>query len=212
MTKIYLIRHAESIANTKGIYQGQSYDSDLSVLGVKQAEALGRRLASIPLDTIYSSPLKRAVRTAEAIQRHHVQTVPMTQVHDIIETNHGKWEGKHKADVEKTWPELYRLWLTTPSSVQFPSGEHFRDTARRVTQWFDQVVRTDKVVAVVTHINVIQILMSHIHGTSLDDLWKFSVGPTAITLVESHSPARITVHNDTSHLVDLTSDLSKQAL
>lgn len=211
MTRIYLIRHAESIANAKGIYQGQSYDSDLSPLGIKQAEALRQRFSNIPLDAIYSSPLRRTMQTARAIHAHH-PNLRIETIRDLMETNHGEWEGKSKQEIEQHWPELYHLWQTTPSIVQFPGGEHFQETARRVISWFKSAMTTDMTMAVVTHVNVIQILIAHIHGLPLDELRKFSVGSTAVTQVESHSPARIIFINDTTHVIDLASDLSKQAL
>ena len=212
MTKIYLIRHAESIANAQGIYQGQSYDSDLSPLGIKQADALGKRFANTPIDEVLTSPLKRAVETARALQYRHRSPVSVNTQPLLIETNHGQWEGLPKAEIARRWPDLLQAWQTTPSMVQFPGGEHFQDTAARAVSWFKSVIPSERVVAVITHINIIQVLMTYIHNYPLDKLWKFSIGPTAVTLIESHSPAKVSVHNDTSHFINLASDLEKQAL
>lgn len=212
MTKIYLIRHAESIANTQGIYQGQSYDSELSPLGIKQADALGKRFADTTIDEILTSPLKRAVETARALQRHHRSPVSINMEPLLVETNHGQWEGLPKAEIARRWPDLLQSWQTTPSKVQFPGGEHFRDTATRAISWLMSVIPSEHSVVVVTHINIIQALMTYIHNEPLDELWKFSIEPTAVTLIESHSPMRVVIHNNTSHLANLVSDLEKQAL
>jgi len=64
---IIVVRHAESVANTEGIYQGQTYDTDLSELGKKQTKALANRLNDLELRKIITSPLKRTYKTAGSI-------------------------------------------------------------------------------------------------------------------------------------------------
>src|SRR3989344_6806492 len=122
MVKIYLVRHGESVANTQSIYQGQTYDTVLSPLGKKQVLALARRVGEIKIAKIVASPLKRTLKTAEAVQK--VLNVALFTDKRIIETSHGEWEGKHKDIIVETWPDLYKKWLRFPSSVRFPDGEH----------------------------------------------------------------------------------------
>ena len=99
MAKIYLVRHAESIANVQGIYQGQTYDTDLSKRGVMQAQALAQHFQYIPISRVIASPLKRTLQTATivAFNKH----LPVQLESQIIETNHGEWEGKHKDVIKK---------------------------------------------------------------------------------------------------------------
>lgn len=84
MAKIYLIRHAESIANTQGKYQGQTYDTPLSPLGEMQSQALRNRFVGTRFDQVFSSPLKRTTQTAMAISQN------VTFASEIVETNHIK--------------------------------------------------------------------------------------------------------------------------
>ena len=133
MAKIYLVRHAESVANTQGVYQGQTHDSDLSPLGHRQAQALARRFAGGHIDTILTSPLCRTRQTAAALGS--VIDEPA-----LLETNHGLWEGLSKSDIAARWPELYALWLTRPSLVEFPGGEKFVDTADRAQTWLNSIL------------------------------------------------------------------------
>ena len=213
MTKIYLIRHAESIANAQGIYQGQSYDSPLSPLGEQQAELLGKRLRRVTLNAIYASPLKRTAKTAEIVQRLQKSTVELMRVDQLKEISHGEWEGKTKEIIRERWPVLYGQWQQQPHRVTFPGGESLADVERRILGWFNELIRIDKTVAVVTHGGVIQTLLMHIHGYPLEKFWTFPHPSSAsVTLIESHSPAKVSVHNDTSHLINLASDLEKQAL
>src|SRR6185436_91891 len=71
--RLIIVRHGESEWNRVGRYQGQC-DAPLSDLGLRQAEALARRLSDEPLDVIFTSPLQRAAKTAEAIARYHPNT------------------------------------------------------------------------------------------------------------------------------------------
>lgn len=216
MTKIYLIRHAESVANTQGIYQGQSYDSDLSPLGKKQANALGKRFADIPLDAIYTSPLKRALRTAKTLQQLHRVPVGLILEQSLMETNHGEWEGKSKQEIAIRWPDLYNNWLTNPLEVKFPDGEAYIETISRVLSWFEKfqkVLSKEHSVAVITHSNVTQILVAHIHGIGFEKLWDMPVPQaTSVTLIESHSPVRVIHQNDITHLAGFESDLERHAI
>ena len=70
ITRILLVRHCEAEGNTNGRFQGSS-DCGISGNGEKQLELLALRLRNIRMDSIYSSPLKRARMTAEAINRYH---------------------------------------------------------------------------------------------------------------------------------------------
>lgn len=212
MAKIYLVRHAESFANVQGIYQGQSYDTELSVRGNKQAQALAQRFECTSLSHIIASPLKRTMQTATivALNKHlAVQVGPQ-----LIETNHGEWEGKHKDVIKKAWPWIYKKWTRFPSSTKFPRGEHFLDTQKRVLGWwqlFYQNVSADTLV--VSHDNIIRIIVARILNRKLNKIWKFHLQPTAITEV-SVTKDKITLVSlgDSKHLEGLEVDLSMHAL
>ena len=86
MTRIILIRHCEAEGNIKRVFQGHT-DADISENGRKQLDLLRLRCRNMQIDAIYSSPLKRAYQTAEAINSFRNLTV---QIHeDLIEINGG---------------------------------------------------------------------------------------------------------------------------
>ena len=71
MTTVYLVRHAKSIGNTERIFQGRS---NFRIVGRRPgavAGELAERFRNIPLEAVYSSPLQRAVQTAEAVSHYH---------------------------------------------------------------------------------------------------------------------------------------------
>lgn len=212
MAKIYLIRHAESLANAQGIYQGQTYNTELSERGKSQAQALAKFFQSIPILQIIASPLKRTMQTAVSVAL--VKQLSVQTESQIIETNHGDWEGKHKDVIKKTWPWIYKKWTRFPSTTQFPQGEHFLETQKRVLHWwqqFCQAVNADTLV--VSHDNIIRIIVARILNRKLNKIWKFHLQPTAITEISViHDKITLVSLGDSKHLGGLNIDLSMHAL
>lgn len=212
MVKIYLVRHAESVANTQGIYQGITYDTDLSEVGKKQARALDAHFKTIDIAQIIASPLKRTMQTATYVAKS--KKLPIVIEKQIIETNHGDWEGKHKDTIKNTWPWVYKKWLKFPSRTKFPQGEHFLDTQKRVIEWWQKFCQNNTEDAlVVSHDNIIRVIVAKILNKNLNKIWKFHLQPTAITKV-SVSKGNIVLESlgDTKHLRGLEVDLSMHAL
>lgn len=210
---VYLIRHGESVANTQGIYQGQTYDTKLSALGEKQVNALGVFLAQKPIDRIIASPLKRTRDTAEAIAKwHDGLTVEIDP--DIIETNHGAWEGKNVHVVAKLWPEEYSIWQTQPSKAVFPQGETYAETRIRALKWWKELLPTIRgTTAVVTHDNIVRALLTDMLGMQQDLLWNMELQPAAITKLKiTGATVKVSEVNNTNHLEGLQANLANHAL
>ncbi len=204
---IYLVRHAESIANTRGIYQGQTYDTPLSPLGHKQALALGRYFQNHSIHKIFSSPLKRTLTTAQSVAVHH--SVPVIPEPSVIETNHGQWEGRSKSQIQKLWPEIYIMWQNNPGNVTFPGGESFVHTRNRIVNWWKIVSVSSGNILIVTHDNIIRIILAHLQKVDLNRIWEFPLHPASVTIVENN---KITLLNHTDHLSGLMTNLSIHAL
>lgn len=212
MANIYLVRHAESRANMQGVYQGITYDTELSVRGQKQAQALAVRFEDISLSRIITSPLKRTLQTAAVVGNS--KKIPPQVEQQIIETNHGDWEGKHKEEIQKIWPWIYKKWQRFPSGTKFPHGEHFLDTQKRVTGWWGQFCQTvlDDTL-IVSHDNIIRIIVARVLNKKLNSIWKFHLQPTSVTVVSiNHECPSIVRLGDSKHLEGLSVDLSMHAL
>lgn len=207
MTKIYLVRHAESLANAQGIYQGQTYDTPLSNLGKKQAAALAKSLKGVHFDLVISSPLLRTRETAGYVTKK-IELEPR-----LLETNHGDWEGKHKSKIEATWPQIYTQWFTAPKHVVFPRGEPFLKTQSRVLDWWSEIISNPINLLVVSHDNIIRIIVAEVLNIDLGNIWQFHLQTAAITVIEiQNNKPKVICLNDTSHLTDLQADLSLHAL
>ena len=212
MTTIYLVRHGESIANTESIYQGQTYDTDLSPLGKEQVNRLAKRFENIELSQIIASPLKRTWETARAVAK--IKKLPIISEKRILEINHGEWEGKHKDMINKTWPDLYKKWQNFPSNVQFPKGERFVETQKRVITWWKEFLNGNKNdVLVVTHDGILRIIVAYALHMKLNRIWKFRLQSTSITVVQTDgTTAQLVELNDAKHLGDLQANLAIHAL
>lgn len=208
MAKIYLIRHAESFANTQGVYQGQTYDTDLSELGIIQAEAMCHNLKDKKISRIISSPLRRTMQTARPLADElglDIVVEPM-----LLETEHGNWSGKNIDVIKKKYPEEWKAWLKTPSNVQMPGGEHTSKTVDRCRRIVDMMKLFKKDVAIFTHGNIIQFVIGIIENKSLDINLK--VGSAAYYLLDNgDGKLAILKRNYTGHLINIKSDMTKQA-
>ena len=108
VTTLYLIRHCEAEGNIQEIFQGKT-DGDITPKGEQQLDRLSERFRDIPFDVIYSSPLKRALKTAQAAAKYH--NVEIITDPAFAEIDGGEMEG-HK------WNELSVLSL-----IHIPHGK-----------------------------------------------------------------------------------------
>src|SRR4030095_10424116 len=108
--KLVLIRHAETLWNRERRYQGRQ-DPPLSETGRAQADAVGRLLAKERIEAVWSSPLRRARETPEAIATIRGLTVRVDD--QFGEMHFGQWEGLTSEEVSAKFPEMYRTGLGT---------------------------------------------------------------------------------------------------
>lgn len=108
MTKVYLIRHGKTQWNLESRYQGANGDSPLLKDSYREIELLASSLQRIPFVHAYTSPLKRARVTAQALLNHLNPEIPLTIDSRLKEFNLGKMEGMHFEDVAAKWPEVLK--------------------------------------------------------------------------------------------------------
>lgn len=147
--QILLIRHCEVPGEYRGRYIG-STDVPLSEAGRAAARNLAPQLASFAPETIVSSPLRRAVETAElAAPGREIRFDPR-----LTEIDFGAWEALTFAEIEqRATPEELRCWSESPGEMRFPGGESFPAFRRRVNAAFAELLAgtAGEIVAVVTH-------------------------------------------------------------
>jgi probable phosphoglycerate mutase len=121
MTCIILIRHGQTEWNRVERFRGRA-DVPLNETGLAQAEATGLRIHSEwQPSAVYSSPLSRAVKTAEAIAKHFDLPV---QIHpDLADIDYGEWQGLTPDEVRDRWSAELHAWYQQPDQAIIPGGE-----------------------------------------------------------------------------------------
>ena len=149
--QLILVRHGETLHNVAGIAQGWN-DSALSDKGRQQAERTAERLAAMQVTALYSSPLGRAMSTAEVIaQATGLEIVPLE---DLREMSYGGWEGRSFLDVRREYEDVYQRWISDPE-CPCPDGESHADVRRRLERAFASINSERPVI--VTHGTAIRI-------------------------------------------------------
>jgi probable phosphoglycerate mutase len=135
MNDIYLIRHGETEWNAQGRFQGR-LDSVLTNTGVKQAEAIGSRLAGLELsfDAFITSPLGRTRQTAAIIAG--LARLPAVQCDDrLAEVSLGSWDGLTDIDIDAQWPGLLDGSTQFDWFFRSPDGESYDAVFQRAECW-----------------------------------------------------------------------------
>lgn len=128
-TTVLLARHGESDWNRSKRWQGFA-DRPLTDLGRRQAAELAKRLEETELDAVYSSDLRRARETAEAVAR--VKGLSVQTTSDLREVDVGSWSGLTRAEAEARYPEHYERWLQ--GGEGWDDGETYEQLGTRVVR------------------------------------------------------------------------------
>ncbi len=196
--KIYVVRHASTEYNTKRRWQGR-IDLPLDDNGIRQARALALRFASVSVDRIYSSPLKRARQTAEEIAKVHGLGVEI--VEDLIESDLSLWEGLPADEVKRRFEREYKEWATNPDA-KISGVENVRSVYERTKRAFERIYNIGgEGVIVVTHAIVVRAVVCYTMKMPLESFREFVIHNASVTtLLIKDGWWRVYHLNDTSHL------------
>jgi alpha-ribazole phosphatase len=156
--KLFLIRHGQTLWNQEGRYQGDR-DIDLTEEGMRQARLTADYLSDVDFSAIYSSPLKRAVDTANIINEANKGKNLKIIIRDNLKEMHfGTWEGMKFEQLGKVYRKEFRQWLSDPYNYCPTGGESFKQVKERSIKEIENIVKENENgsnVAVVTHGGVI---------------------------------------------------------
>lgn len=173
---IYIIRHGQTELNTRNALQGRS-DHPLNETGIRQAEEAAERLKGVRFDAVYSSPLIRALRTAEII-------VPGLQpvIDDrLIEMEYGPYEGKSLGELGPEVMAFFRDFVHTPA----PAGmEPLDSVVRRGGAFMEDRCRTDGNILVSTHAIAMKGILEYLTPDSGGSYWSRYIGNCAVYTAE----------------------------
>ena len=199
MTTFLLIRHAVNDWVKTGKLAGWTPGVHLNEDGQAQAAALGQRLADRPLKAIYASPLERTMETAQAIAAHH-NGLAVQSLEAVGEVRYGRWQGEEvkKLVARKMWQVIQYV----PSRASFPEGETMRRVQLRAVDALETLAERHprQMIAVVSHSDVIKMILAHYLGMHLDLFQRIVVSPASLSVVElGYGRPFVALVNDTSH-------------
>jgi broad specificity phosphatase PhoE len=207
--KLFLVRHAESQGNFEHRLQGRC-EFPLTERGLSQAQALAERFSASPIAAVYSSPIGRALQTAEVIAAKaelEVVLEPHLQEYDFGEAVSGlTWD-----EIRAQQPELVEALRSRKSEFpQYPGDEGREAFQRRVLAAMNDITQghgPDEAVAVITHAGPISVFLMDGLGLAYARPIPFVLDNASVTTVEvnpdgpAHSPrVVVTGINDGCHV------------
>lgn len=224
MTILLLIRHGENDVMHRRL-AGRLPGVSLNANGQQQARELAEALRPAPIMAVYSSPLERAVETAQPLAESHHLSVQIRPA--LIEIDYGRWQGRTYKQLGRT--NLWKKLLEKPSEVCFPGGETFIEVQQRVAAELDGLVREwqlpaeskpaqEQAIAVVAHADIIRLALAHYLNMALDDFLRLNVAPASISALQFDGAGRpkILNINQAAHFtwpeLKISKDRSKKAL
>jgi len=198
--KLILIRHGETYWNAERRIQGGDSDIELNDTGLNQAKKVAAFLKNEPITAILSSPLQRAISTAEVIAGHHQLSVKVDQ--GLRELRVGELEGMSVSNLSTTFSQfLMQLWQGK-GSTKLPNGESLSELQQRAWNAVESFLKqhNNGSVAVVSHYFVTLTIILKALDLPLDYFTKFRLDPGGVSIIEiqDYGP-RLVVFNDTSY-------------
>ena len=180
MPIVYLLRHAQSVANTKGILAGQDDSVELSKEGFKQSKELASYLKTLKISQVYCSPLTRCIQTITPFMKVNPK-IDFKIEPDLIEMNYGDWSGKKLRTLskDKRWKNVQNQ----PSSFTFPQGESFKQMRRRVDDLMKDLSKEKGPILLVTHGDIIKMILAASLGLPIDKFQSFVAEPASISAI-----------------------------
>jgi probable phosphoglycerate mutase len=181
MSECILVRHAQTDWNKKQIFRGRA-EVELNRTGIRHAEKTSTLLSEVNAETIYTSPLKRSLVTAQILGRPH--NLKPKEVNGLIDIDYGDWQGLLQEDVQRDFPAVYQKWREEPDKVKFPGGESLKDVRDRAIKVFEEALLNCNFFLLVSHRVVIKVILLHVLDLPLSSFWKVRQDPCAISRVE----------------------------
>jgi broad specificity phosphatase PhoE len=197
------VRHGATAANlaTPPRLQGRRTDPPLVADGVRQAEATRDLLATVRLDACYSSPLKRAVQTAEFIAAPN--HLALTICPELTECDVGEWEGRSWESIATEDPERYQTYMADPALVRYPAGESFADVYVRSAPMLDRLANEHEgqTILVVSHHVVLRSYLAVALGLPIRLARRVNLDNCGVSVVTwENGQAAVTTLNSAFHV------------
>ena len=153
---MFMVRHGEIPSNIKKIYAGKSPER-LTMRGVAQAKEVAGKLKGVNPHALYSSPVMRALQTAEIIGKEIGKSVLVDDAFREMEL--GPWEGLSEDEIARTYPEEWSTWQSRPAELNLAGRERLSELLERVLRGIHNIRRERGNIVIVTHVAIIRVLL-----------------------------------------------------
>jgi broad specificity phosphatase PhoE len=196
--ELILVRHGETPFNRERKVQGIT-DIELNDAGLRQTHQLALSLKDHEINQIYSSPLKRAYKTAEAINQFH--DVLIHRRSGLMEMDQGDFEGLSFQELMACEKDFLRRWIAEPAITKMPNGESFIEVQERAWNAIEDIIIRDENALVVSHNFTIAAILCKIKCVDLSQFRNSCVDTASKTIVHfTNGVGTIGLFNDRSHL------------
>lgn len=200
MTRFMLIRHAAHVLGGSRI--AGRLPVELSELGRGQAIRLAERVSKLPLQVIYSSPVRRAHDTALPLAQRLGLTVQISDA--LAEIDYGDWTGKSLDELRPV--EAWKQWNAFRSGAAVPGGETMSQIQARVIAEMNRLRHRhpDQLVALFSHGDVIKAALTYWMGCPLDLLHRIEISLASVSVVAigDYGPWVLAVNNTQEIVLD----------
>ncbi len=174
MTNVYIIRHGQTDSNLKNTYLGKT-DISLNETGIQQAKDAAARFKEIDFDVIYSSPLMRAVQTAQEIAVGRNLNIVLNS--GIEERNYGIFDNLTMEQIKTQYPSEHKIWHNDWFGYVVPGGESAAQVHSRTGEAMEKVTEhyKGKNIALVTHLGAARHMIANLLRLTLEDTYKFAL-------------------------------------
>ncbi len=166
-TIVYLVRHGmhDWLRPETDRFAGTLPGIGLNAQGEEEATRLAAVLREVPLAWVVSSPLQRALETAELIVAD--RDLPVTTDARLIEWRCGPWEGLTIPEIQARYPEAWQIWHTDPTHLHLPGAEPLEEVADRMDAVFREWVARGGAGLFVSHRDPLAALLCRLLGMPL---------------------------------------------
>ncbi|WP_018606895.1 histidine phosphatase family protein [Uliginosibacterium gangwonense] len=182
MTTVYLLRHGALMGDSRHHFVGQ-IDLPLAPEGLAQATALARALQAREIESIHCSDLIRCQTTARILAEN--LHVPIFAHKELREISLGDWEGLPRGEVAQRWAREFEARGRDIEHYRPPHGESFADCLARALPIWQSIQQTRcKAVAVVGHAGLNRVLLCHILGKPIAEMFHIEQDYACINVID----------------------------
>ena len=183
---IIFLRHGQAENNTKKILAGRTPGVNLTEEGKKQAEQAGKMLQSLNVSAIYSSPIDRAVQTAEIIKKHC--NIEFKTDDRLIELNMGQFTMMPYQEIFNKYGNVFLKFYSGSEEVSENGVETFTEVKKRINEMVNFVINNHKNenVVLVTHMDPIKAMIGQVLKLKPEVLFELIIANASLSIIKNH--------------------------